>query len=1008
MSTPIQYFSKDPKALNYSSLAEWKHSIAKSTLEILQEQKHIQPLRLECEVERYFGPLGLEDEYFHSHTPQQIAGHISSLYSAKLIAETNSTELQLNLKTESEDSSQALFVVRSTPGAWTSPSEGVERHIDDHYLGQNEFGSGYAQRTERLIRNDQLQRRWNVTCFRTAGSVSAQSHVHLRFYFLRKPVWDQEKIDSAEFAKVADQYFLKSIPENDREFYANIIKLAYGRLAPAIAFRKISDSEIELVSCVRTGSTHSLFSAFSRCYHSHRLQSTYKQVFQLANGFSLYRAALHPTRSCSDQGTEVLQEENLKMLMSDLSTAFTLPRTSLTPLIKDQTLTVNEHAYAYSAWKFAFHFLARQSAQFGELASILKENTVGLTLLDEIRGKVKKEAYTEAVILTALFEKANIIKTLYKDFAEYHQNGKKASPKDRAQKLLSYINNETREDLHRTIFSSFVDFNMSILKTNFYSDKKVAISYRLDPSFLPKSDYPQTPFGIFFIIGAEFRGFHVRFRDVARGGIRLVRSGNPAAFSLNAAHFFDEVYNLASTQERKNKDIAEGGSKGAILLAPDHQDRYKFAFHKYIDSLLDLLIVSDRVANYLDQEEILFLGPDEGTADLMDFASELARKRGYKYWKAFTTGKSPIRGGIPHDTYGMTTRSVHQYVLGILEKLGLQESQMTKIQTGGPDGDLGSNEIKISKDKTIAVVDGSGVLYDPAGIDRPALTHLAEKRVMTCEFPTDKLSPQGFFVSINDTNRTLPDGTHISNGTEFRNTFHICKYAKADMFVPCGGRPESINLSNVNKLFDSEKNPHWKIIVEGANLFITQQARVILENAGVILIKDASANKGGVTSSSLEVQAALALTDEEFETNMSVKDSKNPPSFYINYKNEVQDIIEKNAAMEFKCIWSESLKSDTPKAILSDHISNKINELSLVVGQSSLWDNISLRRKVLEMNTPKTIIKLVGGIDELMKRMPENYLRAVFSCTLSSHYVYSEGLTAIPEFSFYNFISKLL
>jgi glutamate dehydrogenase len=41
-------------------------------------------------------------------------------------------------------------------------------------------------------------------------------------------------------------------------------------------------------------------------------------------------------------------------------------------------------------------------------------------------------------------------------------------------------------------------------------------------------------------------------------------------------------------------------------------------------------------------------------------------------------------------------------------KLGLEESAVTKLQTGGPDGDLGSNEIKISKDKTIAIVDGSG------------------------------------------------------------------------------------------------------------------------------------------------------------------------------------------------------------------------------------------------------------------------------------------------------------
>lgn len=58
----------------------------------------------------------------------------------------------------------------------------------------------------------------------------------------------------------------------------------------------------------------------------------------------------------------------------------------------------------------------------------------------------------------------------------------------------------------------------------------------------------------------------------------------------------------------------------------------------------------------------------------------------------------------------MTTRSVHQYVLGIYRKLGLKEENCTKMQTGGPDGDLGSNEIKISKDKTIGIVDGSGVL----------------------------------------------------------------------------------------------------------------------------------------------------------------------------------------------------------------------------------------------------------------------------------------------------------
>ena len=59
---------------------------------------------------------------------------------------------------------------------------------------------------------------------------------------------------------------------------------------------------------------------------------------------------------------------------------------------------------------------------------------------------------------------------------------------------------------------------------------------------------------------------------------------------------------------------------------------------------------------------------------------------------------------MPHDAFGMTSLSVRQYVLGIYRQLGLKEEEVTKVQTGGPDGDLGSNEILLSKDKTIACV----------------------------------------------------------------------------------------------------------------------------------------------------------------------------------------------------------------------------------------------------------------------------------------------------------------
>jgi glutamate dehydrogenase len=51
-------------------------------------------------------------------------------------------------------------------------------------------------------------------------------------------------------------------------------------------------------------------------------------------------------------------------------------------------------------------------------------------------------------------------------------------------------------------------------------------------------------------------------------------------------------------------------------------------------------------------------------------------------------------------------------------------------------------------------------------------------------------------------------------------------------------------VSNMAALVDADGKPHFKYIVEGANLFLTQQARLHLEKRRVILFKDSSANKG--------------------------------------------------------------------------------------------------------------------------------------------------------------------
>lgn len=69
-----------------------------------------------------------------------------------------------------------------------------------------------------------------------------------------------------------------------------------------------------------------------------------------------------------------------------------------------------------------------------------------------------------------------------------------------------------------------------------------------------------------------------------------------------------------------------------------------------------------------------------------------------------------------------------------------------------------TDEILLSSDKTIAVIDRSGVLADPHGIDRVELVRLAKLRVPVSHFDTSKLSEGGYLVRVEDTDIKLPCG----------------------------------------------------------------------------------------------------------------------------------------------------------------------------------------------------------------------------------------------------------
>ena len=683
-------------------------------------------------------------------------------------------------------------------------------------------------------------------------------------------------------------------------------------------------------------------------------------------------------------------EASIHQIMKEVSLLYCIPRNKLQAHFATGRLSLQETIYAHCVWVFVSHFLNRLGSEYTSLASHLDpDNSVHAEILSKIKRRLRTETFTAEYILEIINQYPDLVRSLYLAFANTHYVQTRGEQDDflptlsylrlQVDKVLTdaelseSISKTVANEHHEMVMTAFRIFNAAVLKTNFYTPTKVALSFRLNPSFLPREEYPQPLYGMFLVISSEFRGFHLRFRDIARGGIRIVKSRNREAFSINARSLFDENYNLANTQQRKNKDIPEGGSKGVILLDVHHQEKAKVAFEKYIDSIMDLLLpptspgIKDPIVDLHGQPEILFMGPDENTADLVNWATEHARARGAPWWKSFFTGKSPKLGGIPHDSYGMTTLSVREFVLGIYRKLNLDPAKVRKLQTGGPDGDLGSNEILLGNEKYTSIVDGSGVLVDPQGLDHAELIRLAKKRAMISEFDVSKLSPEGFRVLVDQSNVKLPSGEVINNGMSFRNTFHLRGSYKYDVFVPCGGRPESIDLSTVSKLIVDGKST-IPYIVEGANLFITQDAKLRLEKAGTVLFKDASANKGGVTSSSLEVLASLSFDDKGFEEHMCIREDGTAPAFYKEYVKQVQETIKLNAALEFEAIWREHQKTGLPRSTLSDTLSVAITKLDEELQNTELWQKKDLRRSVLQDALPRLLLDKIG-LDTILERV---------------------------------------
>lgn len=572
--------------------------------------------------------------------------------------------------------------------------------------------------------------------------------------------------------------------------------------------------------------------------------------------------------------------------------------------------------------------------------------------------------------------------------ARFNPHGEACTDFDQQVEKLQERIRAIADESARTVLLKMVDAVRHTRRTNMYVPGRCALALRVDPELMIQPGQ-EDPFGVFFIHGERFDGFHNRFLNIARGGLRIVTPNSSEQFAIESSRCYDEVYGLSRAQQLKNKDIPEGGAKAVVLVdvsTSSSQQRYhamRTSVKAFTDSLLDLIVSTEltrkHVVDWLGFDELVYLGPDEQVVpEDIDWIISQAARRGYPIPAAFMSSK-PL-AGINHKEYGVTSEGVAVFLEVALLEQGIDPKQQpfTIKITGGPDGDVAGNLMRIlfrdhgENVLVVGVADGSGCAEDPAGLDHKELMRLFKEALPISSIDPSSLSAKGVIHRAN-----------CEEGVRMRNSMH--NRVQADVFVPAGGRPHTMHDGNWRDFLGPDGKPSSPVIVEGANLFLTSGARQSLfEEAKVLIVKDSSANKCGVITSSFEICASMLLEQSEF----------------LEIKEEVvQDTLQRLrelARLEAQLMFREYKSYPGSLPSFSERISYAINSASDAIRGAlagmergdemfralmPLFVNEYLPRKLAE--------KSASRVDD---RIPLDYLRNAFASRLACKMLYSEGI----------------
>ena len=389
-----------------------------------------------------------------------------------------------------------------------------------------------------------------------------------------------------------------------------------------------------------------------------------------------------------------------------------------------------------------------------------------------------------------------------------------------------------------------------------------------------------------FVYSPRMEGCHLRGGKVARGGIR---------WSDRREDFRTEVLGLMKAQMVKNAVIVPIGSKGGFVVKrpPETGGRdammaegigcYKILMNGLLDltdNLVEGAVVPPvDVVRHDPDDTYLVVAADKGTATFSDIANGVSVERGFWLGDAFASGGSV---GYDHKVMGITAKGAWEAIKRHFREIGtdIQTTDFSCVGVGDMSGDVFGNGMLLSRHiKLVAAFNHLHILVDPdpdverSWIERKRLFDMP--RSGWSDYDKTTLSPGGAIYERRAKSITLSPQARARLGLGdaplspaqliqalLRQDVDLLWFGGIGTYVKASveSHAQAGDRANDGLRVDAP-TLRAKVVGEGANLAITQRARVEFALRGGRINTDAIDNSAGVDTSDHEVNIKIAVGD---------------------------------------------------------------------------------------------------------------------------------------------------